>query len=131
MLVQLNGVISNNEKNWINYNIATRLLSEIQNGDKIGERIKQNNFLNVAVYGMGPIGRFLVKELLKDKIHVSYAIDQNAELIYADIPVYNIEDVLTQVDAVIVTVTYYYDHIKNILENRVQCPIVSVEDFLL
>lgn len=131
MQVQLNGVINSNEKNWINYNIAIRLLSEIQNEDRVGERIKQNNFLNVAVYGMGPIGHFLVKELLKDKIQVCYAIDQNAELIYADIPVYCIEEDLPQVDAVIVTVIYYYEHIKNALEKKMQCPVVSLEDFLM
>lgn len=127
----LNNVSESNDKNWINYSIATKLLDDMQKDKGIAEKISQNGFSSVAVYGMGPIGKFLVKELQKKGIKASYAIDQNAEMLYADVPVYSPKDVLPQTDVVIVTAVYYYKQIKDILEDKVKCPIVSLNDFLL
>lgn len=130
MSVKLNTALKSNDKNLINYNLATKLLYELQNGGEIAKRVKQNGFTSVAVYGMGPIGRFVVKELLRNGIAVTYAVDQNAELIYADVPVYNTEGILPQVDVMVVTAVYYYEQIKNTLKNKVKCPVVSLYDFL-
>lgn len=128
--IQLNSVIKESNKNWTNYNVAIKLLYEIQNGTEIAKRVEANGFSNIAVYGMGPIGRFLIEELLKNGIQVSYAIDQNSELIYADITVYNLEDVLPQADIVIITVIHSYEEIKKILKDKIKCPVVSMEAFL-
>ena len=93
--------------------------------------MEQHGFSNVAVYGMGPIGKCLVKELLRDGIQVLYGIDQNAELIYADVPVYSTKDPLPQTDAILVAAVYYHEQIKKCLEDKIKCPIVSLSDFLL
>lgn len=128
ILRQLDDTSKSNNKNWMNYNMGVKLLNE--SSIEIAKRLKQKGFSNVAVYGMGPIGRYVVKELMKNDIEVSYAIDQNAELIYADVSVYNSKDILPRTDAVIVTAIYYYEEIKDTIENKVKCPVVSLYDFL-
>lgn len=130
-LTQLNSAMISYNKNKVNYNAAIKLLQAVQNGSSLAKCMEQHGFSNVAVYGMGPIGKCLVKELLSDGIQVLYAIDKNAELIYADVPVYNTRNLLPQTDAIIVTAVYYHEQIKKCLEEKMKCPIVSLFDFLL
>ena len=40
------------------------------------------------------------------------------------------EDELPTVDAVVVTAVFYFDQIASELQEKVECPIVSVEDVL-
>lgn len=131
ILTQLKNIIENHDKNRVNYNTTIELLQAVQSGSSLVKCMEQHGFSNVAVYGMGPIGKCLVKELLRDGIQVPYAIDQNAELIYADVPVYGTKDLLPKADGIIVTAVYYHEHIKKSLEDRVKCPVVSLSDFLL
>lgn len=121
----------NNYKNRINFNMAVKLLYDIQNNHQIVNKMKAGAYLNIAVYGMGAIGRSLVKELMENGIKVSYAIDQNAELIYADVPVYNTKDTMQKVDAIVVTTIYDYEQIKDFIGSKVNCPIISLNDFLM
>ena len=69
--------------------------------------------------------------MLRDSgIKVAYAIDKNAENIYADVEVRDPKDVMDDVDAVIVTSVFFFDEIEEQLENVFDCPIISLEDIV-
>ena len=76
------------------------------------------------------LGERLYDELKDTKTEVKYAIDQNAESIYADIDVYLPDDKLPEVDVIVVTATYYYNSILNNIKDKVYCPIVSLDDVI-
>ena len=61
---------------------------------------------------------------------VKYVIDKNAETIYADVDIVRPEDTLEAVDAIVVTATYYFDEIEEALCEKVDCPVISLEDVL-
>lgn len=95
----------------------------------IGEYLKTRNYTHIAVYGIGFIGRKLLYELADDVV-VDYIIDQKADVISTELPIYLPEDELDVVDAVIVTAITYFNEIREKLSKKVIYPILSIEDIL-
>lgn len=86
----------------------------------------QKNYKNIAIYGLGKMGNQLMEELQGGESRIVYAIDQNCEGKNFAFPVKRVEDDLESVDIVIVTPSYDFFQIKEKLENKVPCPIVSL-----
>lgn len=61
---------------------------------------------------------------------MEYGIDKNADSIYADIDVLTVEDDLESVDVVVVTAITFFDEIEEKLSEKMDCPIISLEDIL-
>ena len=101
-----------------------------QNQKNIASYLKKNDFVNVAIYGMGDVGKVLLSELQKNEIDVSYIIDRNVGEIFLEIPVITPEDYLDDVDAIIVTPFMQFLAIKEILQKKVSCPIISIADIV-
>lgn len=101
-----------------------------QEGKTLVEYFTKNGYKTVAVYGMKELGERLCDELKDSDVMVSYAIDQNADSIYADVNVVVPDDELAPVDVVVVTAITYFDEIEEMLSEKVDCPIISLEDVL-
>lgn len=101
-----------------------------QKGKCIGDYFEENDYKKVAIYGMSYVGERLVDELAGSCIEVEYVIDQRADTIYSDVDIYLPDDILPKVDVIIVSAIYYFEDIYNVLVNRVECPIISLEDVL-
>lgn len=101
-----------------------------QAGKTLVEYFIRNGYKTVAVYGMKELGERLCDELKNSEITVSYAIDRNADAIYADLDVVTPDDNLAPVDVIVVTAITYFDEIEEQLCEKVDCPIVSLEDIL-
>lgn len=101
-----------------------------QEGKSIASYFEANNFKRVAIYGMSYAGERLLDDLKGTGIEVAYAIDQNAERMFADVEVVTVDDVLEPVDAVIVTAIYFFDEIEEKLSDLIDCPIISLEDII-
>lgn len=101
-----------------------------QEGKSLVEYFIRNDYKTVAVYGMKELGERLCDELKGSDITVSYAIDQNADAIYADVNVVTPNDELAPVDVIVVTAITYFDEIEEKLGEKVDCPIISLEDIL-
>lgn len=67
------------------------------------EKIKQLNCKSVAIYGMGFIGKRIVKCLEIEKFKVNYVIDRRKDIEGVELPIYQLEDDLPDVDLIIVT----------------------------
>jgi hypothetical protein len=110
------------------YNILNQWIVLNHAGKKLEQYFINHNYKKVAVYGMGEIGNRLYEELKGSPVEIKYAIDKNAGSAYSELEVFSPEDKLEEVDAVIITTTFAFEEIKSMLENKYNCPIISLED---
>lgn len=101
-----------------------------QEGKNLSEYLVRSGYKNIAIYGMSYAGETLVNELNDTEINVKYGIDRKADSIRADIDVVSMDDDLEEVDAIVVTAITFFDEIAEKLEEKVNCPIISLEDML-
>ena len=101
-----------------------------QEGKSIASYLKEKGYNRIAIYGMSYVGETLISELENTDIEIAYGIDKNAEGIFADIDVFTVDDILVPVDAVVVTAITFYDEIVEMLSDKIDCPILSLEDVL-
>ena len=90
-------------------------------------------YKDIAVYGIGELGKNLLLDLKCVDINVKYIIDKSAEYSCIGMDKYIVHDLndnLEDVDAVIVTPIANFDEIKKVLEEKVKCPIISLEDVI-
>ncbi len=79
---------------------------------------------------MSYAGERLVEELEGSNIKIRYGIDRKADNIYADIDIVSPDDSLDEVDAIVVTSITFFDEIEEQLSEKMDCPIISLEDIL-
>lgn len=112
------------------YNLLIQWLSIRQEGKSLVSYFEQNGYKKIAIYGMKELGERLYDELKDSEIEVKYIIDKNADAIYADVDVVTPDDQLEEVDAITVTAIHYFDEIEEMLEQKVDCPVISLEDIV-
>ena len=61
---------------------------------------------------------------------MKYAIDKKADSIYADVDVVTPDDEMAPVDIIVFTAIYYFYEIEEMMSQKVECPIISLEDVL-
>ena len=101
-----------------------------QEGKNLSLYFENNGYKKIAVYGMSYVGETLVDELSGSNVEIAYAIDKNADSIYADIEVVTPEEELQDVDAIIVTAITFFDEVEEMLSEKVECPVISLDDIL-
>lgn len=111
--------------------LLDRMLYLKQRGYTIGSYLKEYNIQTVAIYGMGYAGFRLYDELKQAGAVVKYGIDQNAERIrIQEIDILYPDEELPEVDAIIVTATFFYEEIEKKLNQKVSAKIYSLKDIL-
>lgn len=100
------------------------------NGKSFDYYIAEKGYKEVAIYGMGILGKRLLDELMNTNIHVKYAIDKKADAISDMIDIKKPSDKLERVDAIIVSSVPFYDEICAELGKKLKIPIVNIKDFL-
>ena len=110
--------------------VMNQWLINKQEGKSLVSFFEENGYKSIAIYGMSYLGERLEDELRDSGIKICYAIDKNAENIYADIDVKSLEDDMDDVDAVVVTAVYFFDEVEEELEKIFDCPIISLEDIV-
>lgn len=101
-----------------------------QEGKTLSEYFERNHYQKIAIYGMSYAGETLMEELKGSVVCVKYGIDKRAGRIDGEIETVTIEDNLQEVDAVVVTAITFYEEIAEKLRERLNCPILSLEDIL-
>ncbi len=101
-----------------------------QEGKNLSEYFEKNGYKKIAVYGMSYAGETLIDELKDSQIKVVYGIDKNADMICADVDILSLEDDFSNVDAVVVTAITFFKEVEQKLSERLECPILSLEDIL-
>ncbi len=121
---------SDSNKYWQSYLMMNEWMQLKQKGRNLSEFFKERGYKNIAIYGMHHTGVTLQNELDGTGINICYGIDANADSIYSDIEVKKPSDELSPVDVIIVTPIYYYIEIEEKLEDKVTCPILSLDDVI-
>ncbi len=101
-----------------------------QEGKNLASYFEREGYKKIAVYGMHYAGETFVEELQESSVEIVYGIDKNADKIYADFPIVTPDGCLEEVDAVVVTPITFFDEIEQILNAKMECPIISLEDVL-
>jgi hypothetical protein len=112
------------------YLMMNRWVEIKQEGKSLVDFFIKNNYRTIAVYGMSYTGERLLNELKDSNITVKYGIDQRADEIYTGINLITMDDEFPEVDAVVVTPIFFFDEIRNKVSNKIDCPIISLEDIL-
>lgn len=96
----------------------------------LSDLLKRYCVNEVAVYGMGILGRHVIRELEDTGITVSYGIDQKKMDAYKGIQVYTPGDSLQRVDAVINTVVWAQGEIEQKLKSKLGCSVLNLEELV-
>ena len=96
------------------YNMLNQWLTIRQEGGSLSEYFDKNDFVKIAVYGLGEMGSRLIDELKGTKTEIVYGIDKNIENAFSGVQVYSLENVPMdeKVDVVVVTAVFAFDEIK-------------------
>lgn len=110
------------------YHVLNRWLAKHQEGATLASYFMENGYKSIAIYGYKELGERLYDELKASGVKVEYIIDRDADNIYAGIDAYTPEDVLPDVDVVVVTASYYFNDIEEMLNDKLNCPIIAIDD---
>lgn len=113
------------------FSIMSEWMKTKRSNRTVADYLSEKGYRTIGVYGMGNMGDCLIGELNNSPVVVKYAIDRNAEDIYANVNLYKPNDDLPDADAIVVTVLTESDSIKNELQNKMKCPILSIEDIIM
>lgn len=129
-LVEENSLVENElQKFKVFYNLLVDWLMEADS-EVVQNWCTNNQITEVIIYGYAELGKILEKQLIKCGVKVAYILDQKITQTCSEVFIYkpgneNIRDI-----PVIVTAIYYYDSIKNELEERGYTKIVSLQSIV-
>lgn len=112
------------------YFLENQWICNLQAGKTLVDYFKRNDYHTIAIYGMKELGERLYDELKDSDITVKYAIDKNADGLYVDLDVVMPDEDLEEVDVIVVTAISYFDEIEETLCQKVDCPVISLEDIV-
>lgn len=127
---KMDGVTDRHKKIVAYYHLFNQWLMIRQEGKTLAEYFERNHYKTVAIYGMKEFGERLYDELKDTDITVKYIIDKNVDGVYADVDIITPDDEMPPIDVIVVTATYFFDEIEGALGEKVDYPIVSLEDIL-
>jgi len=116
------------EKNAALVRILNEWIDILHFGRSAAEYLKEKGYGTVLIYGMGALGRFLLDELQTADMDVPAVIDRNAGKIFADTEVISPDDTFPQADCIIITPLSGVEEIKEMLEKKADCSIISLEE---
>lgn len=103
---------------------------ELKNeGKSTASYFEEMGYRHIAVYGMAELGNRLMEDLEDSPVQIDYGIDRDISCSIARIDeVYYPEDDLPETDVIVVTPYSMFEEIKELLEKKVRCPVVSLEE---
>ena len=69
-------------------------------------------------------------DLRDTSITIEYAIDKNADKIKSMVPLVMPDSILKSVDVIVITAITYIQEIRDILDDHIDCPMVSIKEIL-
>lgn len=123
-------IYDKSQKHFELFRMMSRWVKVKQEGKNLSTYFELNGYKRIAVYGMSYAGETLINELQDTGIEVAYGIDKNADFISTDINIVSADDSLEEVDAIVVTAVTFFVEIEEKLRDKVDCPVISLEDVL-
>ena len=86
---------------------------------------------HIAIYGMSDLANRLMEDLEGSSVHIDYGIDRDICCSNTRIEdIYFPEDELPGTDVIVVTPYSAMESIKAMLERKVDCPVISLEEII-
>ncbi len=101
-----------------------------EHGQLLEAYLADHEIQNLAVYGYGPLGKRLVRQLSGSNIHIKYIIDQNAAFLETECPAYTLEDDLEDVDAVIVSLVQDEMVIAGAIRRKLSAKVLMISNIV-
>ena len=104
----------------------------MEDDEKISDFFVKRNYSNVAIYGMGYLGKHLKKQLEKEGMTVLYTVDKN-KIDYKDnfFPLTSGISEIPKPDVIVITPVMEYKSIKKTLSDMISTSIISIEEVIL
>jgi len=115
-------------KNEIIMNLLDKWLTFKEQGISFDTYLIENGYQSIAIYGMGILGRHLLKEFEGGKIDVKYVIDKRSIKAMSELPVYSICDSWPVVDLIIVTPVVELTEIIKMVKAKIECPVIGIDE---
>ena len=113
------------------FDVTNEWLKVKKRGDNLSDYFTKNEWKKIAIYGMGELGNRLMEELEGSEVKILYFIDKYKKENDLNISVYDITADLPEVDVIVVTPFFSYDEIEEQLMDKVDYPIISIEEIVL
>lgn len=113
------------------YQLMNHWIELKNSGKSIARYFREQEYYNIAIYGMADMANRLYEDLQETDIKVLYGIDREVCCTGARVEnIYSLQEELPKVDVIVVTPFYAYDSIKQDLEKKIECPIISIEEVI-
>lgn len=116
------------------FELYDKWLAAKEENRNIASLLVNHGITKIAVYGGGKVGKHLLAELQDTDVSIKYIIDRKSKIaLEGNIPIYDLDSIEKageKVDAVIVTAVFDFANIKENLEERITCPILSLNEVL-
>lgn len=111
------------------FNLFDSWFNAREENRKVGDLLLSHGFKTIAIYGMGKVGKHFAFELKDSGVSIKYILDQKSPRNEMnEIPVYEVDDTLPVVDAIVVTPVFDFESIKQQLEKCCKWPIISLSE---
>lgn len=107
-------------------------MQAIEEEKNVASFFQSRKYFEIAIYGMGILGKHLKAQLEHSGCTVSYTIDKN--IIYYEDVLYDLRlntDKLQKADVIVVTPVMEYEEIREELKKYTHVDIVSLEEVIL
>lgn len=101
-----------------------------EDGKSLVSYFQAKHYKEIAIYGIGSVGKHLLTELKDSPINVIYGIDRKGKNLQYSFPIYGPDKHLPEADAIVVTVAYEFEKIYGELKQKFVGKIVSIEEVL-
>lgn len=119
-----------NRKNLSIMNIFDRWLRIKEDGKALVSYFQTKHYENIAIYGIGMVGKHLLVELKGSSVNVIYGIDKRGKKWQYPFPIYDLDTELPEADVIVVTVAYEFEAIYRELRRKSAGKIISLEEIL-
>lgn len=114
------------------YNILVRWVRRKIEQEDLESWFIKHNYKNIAIYGIGELGKLFFRDIEGASINVNALIDKGVVKSCFGMAVQSPEENLDiDADVIIVTATFAFDAIKkSLLDKGIDIPVVSLEDVI-
>lgn len=114
------------ERNCSNMMLFNNWLEFLYSGGSIEQYFHDNGYKRIMIYGNGHIGKRLVQALADSDIEVAAVMDKAASA-EENRTVIGTDSKIPDVDCIVITPIYFYDDILNMLQEKTNVPVVSMQ----
>lgn len=118
------------DKNNINFKTSCKWIKVYQDNKKIEDYLDRESIKEVAIYGVGELGKCLLKDLENTDISVKYLIDRNSYRAFRSYLCYSPLDDLPEVQAVIVTPVSDFEKIAEQLKKKIRTRVIPLNQMI-